>query len=317
MTLPGAHPTALVRQMGLEIPTFESDGDATAFVRAQVEEGSDVIKIFQDDAPGMDGKPRFPKYDSETLGRIIAAAHGEGRQAIVHVSQEKDAATAFAQGADALAHVFADRAPSAGTVAAARKRNAAVITTLSVIARASGDRSLDTLIAYPEIARLLSPIQRGMAAQTFRRSNARLLPQALENVRVLVAGGVTILAGTDAPNPGSLHGAGMHQELALLVRAGLAPRQALAAATSRPAAFFGMEDRGRIAVGRRADLILVDGNPLKDIRHSVRITHIWKNGFGVDRTKLPPPPQALPAASGAGVTGQSQQRPRGPESPGK
>ena len=72
-------------------------------------------------------------------------------------------------------------------------------------------------------------------------------------------------AGTDAPNSGTAHGASLHGELQLLVEAGLTPTEALAAATSAPAAAFHLTDRGRIAPGLRADLVLVEGDPTADI----------------------------------------------------
>src|SRR5690606_33101637 len=103
------------------------------------------------------------------------------------------------------------------------------------------------------------------------------------NVAALHAAGITVLAGTDAGNPGTAHGASLHGELALLVRAGLTPEQALRAATSAPADAFGLTDRGRIAVGQRADLVLVDGDPLSDITATRQIVRLWKNGVAVDR----------------------------------
>ena len=92
-----------------------------------------------------------------------------------------------------------------------------------------------------------------------------------------------ILAGTDAPNPGTAHGASIHRELELLVRAGLSPLEALRAATSVPARAFALHDRGRIAPGLRADLVLVDGDPTRDILATRNIVAIWKLGRIVDR----------------------------------
>ena len=73
-------------------------------------------------------------------------------------------------------------------------------------------------------------------------------------------------------------------EMALLVKAGFTPVQALAAATSRPAETFRLGKRGRVKPGYRADLLLVEGDPTKEIAHTLRIDRIWKNGFAVDRT---------------------------------
>jgi len=69
----------------------------------------------------------------------------------------------------------------------------------------------------------------------------------------------------------------------LLVRAGLTPPEALAAATSVPATCFRLDDRGRIAPGKRADLLLVEGDPTVDIKATRRIAGVWKLGVPVDR----------------------------------
>ena len=80
------------------------------------------------------------------------------------------------------------------------------------------------------------------------------------------------------------HGIALHHELELLVRAGLSPgRGALAAATSVPAQAFGLADRGRVAPGLRADLLLVDGDPCADITATRNIAAIWRNGARLHR----------------------------------
>ena len=290
VTLPGAHPTGLAKSMGFTLPVLDDTGDAAAFVKAEVDEGSDYIKIFQDESRGSDGKPRFARFSREQFGAIIAAAHANRRKAVVHVSREEDANDAFTLGADAIAHMFADQPASSAIVALARRKGATIIATLSVLAGASGDGAAARLAADPAIAARLSPAQAGMLAQSFSRTRPEILANALESVRRFNMAGVTILAGTDAPNPTTAHGPSIHQELELLVRGGMTPLQALAATTSKPAAFFGAFDRGRIAVGKRADLVLVDGDPTIDITATRRIVTIWKNGYPVDREKMPTPP---------------------------
>jgi hypothetical protein len=102
-------------------------------------------------------------------------------------------------------------------------------------------------------------------------------------VRQLRAAGVPILAGTDAGNPGTSHGAALHRELELLVRAGLTPAEALAAATGLTARHFRLADRGRIAPGLRADLLLVEGDPTADVTATRAIVGVWKAGVAMDR----------------------------------
>ncbi len=104
-----------------------------------------------------------------------------------------------------------------------------------------------------------------------------------DNVARLAAAGVPVLAGTDAPNPGTVHGASLHRELELLVDAGLTPVAALRGATSGPARAYGMTDRGAIAPGLRADLVLVDGDPTATITATRRIAGIWRGGRPADR----------------------------------
>jgi imidazolonepropionase-like amidohydrolase len=106
-------------------------------------------------------------------------------------------------------------------------------------------------------------------------------------VRQLAAAGVPLLAGTDTALPTAAlgvigYGATLHGELELLVQAGLTPTQALAAATSAPAAAFRLTDRGRIQPGARADLTLVEGDPTTDIRNTRNVVAVWKRGVHVD-----------------------------------
>ncbi|MFL6208141.1 MAG: amidohydrolase family protein [Pyrinomonadaceae bacterium] len=91
--------------------------------------------------------------------------------------------------------------------------------------------------------------------------------------------GVGILAGTDDANPYSFVGFGLHDELALLVEAGLTPMQALQAATLNPAKFFNQLDSlGTIEKGKLADLVLLNANPLANIRNTQRINAVVVNG---------------------------------------
>jgi len=98
-------------------------------------------------------------------------------------------------------------------------------------------------------------------------------------VKTLHAAGVRILAGTDAPMPQVYPGFALHKELELLVEAGLSPVDALRSATIWPAEFLGMSDSlGSIAAGKRADLLLLDGNPLSDISQTQRIRAVVLDG---------------------------------------
>jgi imidazolonepropionase-like amidohydrolase len=94
---------------------------------------------------------------------------------------------------------------------------------------------------------------------------------------------VTVLAGTDVTNAGTAHGVSIHRELELLVRAGLTPTEALVAATSGPADRFGLDGRGRIRPGLRADMLLVRGDPTADILATRDIVAVIRGGIILDR----------------------------------
>jgi imidazolonepropionase-like amidohydrolase len=99
--------------------------------------------------------------------------------------------------------------------------------------------------------------------------------------------GVGILAGTDLSNPYLIPGFSLHDELAILVECGLTPMQALQAATRNPARFLGREnDLGTVQKGRLADLVLLDGDPLADIRNPAKVHAVVAGGRYYDRAKI-------------------------------
>lgn len=83
-----------------------------------------------------------------------------------------------------------------------------------------------------------------------------------------------------------VHGATLHRELELLVRSGLTPVQALTAATKSTADAFRLRDRGRIVPGQRADLLLVRGDPTRDITATRAILHVWRSGVELERAPI-------------------------------
>lgn len=279
ITTPGGHGT----QYGFAVPTIDASTDIPVFIAARIGEGDDFIKLIVEDLSAYDAARSLPTLSPPQVKAVIDAAHGHERLAVAHVSTLRDARRVIDDGADGLVHVFNDAVADDGFVAAMRQRNAFIVPTLVVMASTAGAGEGQSLAADPRITSLLSDEQRGTLARDFSSSKPERLDRALDSVRRLHAAGVDILAGSDAPNPGTAHGASLHGELALLVRAGLSPAEALASATSKPAKRFGIGDRGRIAAGQRADLVLVAGDPLADITATRAVARVWKNGHAVDR----------------------------------
>ncbi len=278
VTVPGGHGT----QYGAPIPTITNPEKAQEFVDARIAEGSDFIKIIYDD--GSAYSMSRPTLDKVTLRAVIEAAHKRGKLVVVHAATLQNCMDVFEAGGDGLAHLFFNDAysPEFGRLAARKK--VFVIPTLSVLESMSGTSDISSLTEDPFLSAYLNPMDIQMITQSFPFQTSRAAYEAAEKALIqLKAEAVPILAGTDAPNPGTTYGASLHCELDLLVKAGLSPLDALKAATSVPAEKFNLSDRGRIKPGYIADLVLVNGDPSQDIRATRNIASVWRNGEKVNR----------------------------------
>ncbi|MER5951895.1 amidohydrolase family protein [Streptomyces sp. NPDC001904] len=224
--------------------------EAGEFVAAQVSAGADYIKIVVE-APGEGGP------DRETIDALVAAARTHGRKTVAHAATAGAYTMALDAGVDHVTHIPLDRLLEPGEIARMAGQGQVCIPTLTMM--------------------------EGTAAA---RGNATAYRTARRNLAALHAAGVPILAGTDAnTQPGVpfqvAHGESLHHELELLVDAGLTPAEALHSATALTARHFGLDDRGAITPGLRADLVLVDGDPLTDIRATRALHRIWCAGIEV------------------------------------
>jgi imidazolonepropionase-like amidohydrolase len=164
------------------------------------------------------------------------------------------------------------------------EHHAFVIPTLTTLYQICGKSEGAATLADPHLAPHIGPGWRpSMEMDKPNPQLNHLCNGTDEGIRQLVQAHVPILTGTDAPVPGSTYGASEHVELALLVRDGLSPVQALAAATSVPAQTFHLEDRGWIRPGMRADLVLVEGDPTTNILATRNIVAVWKHGIRAQR----------------------------------
>jgi hypothetical protein len=106
-------------------------------------------------------------------------------------------------------------------------------------------------------------------------------------VTLMQRNGVGLLAGTDSGDPYVVPGRALHDELELLVQAGLTPAQALRTATINPARYFGIHAQaGSVDRGKRADLVLLDANPIEDIRNVRKVSAVVLRGRLLDRLRL-------------------------------
>jgi imidazolonepropionase-like amidohydrolase len=268
--------------------------DSVEEVRAGVDELArqkvDMVKMWVDDHWG-----HYAKIRPELYQAVIAEAHKHGMRAMAHLFYLDDAKKLVAAGLDGMAHSVRDREVDADLIAALKKRGTFAVPTLtreeSTFIYAQPPAFLDDpffnrWIDPDVIKQLKDPAwgQRVKADPDFSKY-AGQLKMAQTNLKKLFDAGVRIAFGTDTGPPGRFQGYFEHRELELMVAAGLRPEQALTAATSGSAAALGIaRDFGTLEKGKRADMILLDADPLQDIRNTRKIQKVWIGGREVNRS---------------------------------
>ncbi|WP_429276558.1 amidohydrolase family protein [Novosphingobium gossypii] len=250
---------------------------ARAAVKGLLVYKPDLIKGFAD-GWRYGTAPDNTSMDEGTLRALAEEAHANGLEVLTHTVTVDRGRAAARAGVDSLAHSMQDRKLDAAAVAEIKRLGMAVIPTLAVYEpQRPGSAPRDR--TDPKVA------------QSFAKFD-----NALYNAKVLFEAGVPIGVGTDAGMPDTPHGASTLRELELLVRAGLTPAQALVAATSVSARIMHDDtDRGTIAAGKRADIVLIDGKPWEDIGAIHRINSVLVDGRVVVGKGAPPlPGQSAP-----------------------
>ncbi|MFB7652416.1 MULTISPECIES: amidohydrolase family protein [unclassified Streptomyces] len=192
------------------------------------------------------------------MDALVLAAHQQGMRTITHAASAEAVRMAQAAGADVLTHAPLDRALAESEVAQAVSDGRVIVPTLAMM------EGTVEAISRP-----------GVPGPSYEAARA--------SVAALHRAGVPVLAGTDANAAQGVpasppFGQSLHHELELLVDAGLSTVEALRAATAMPARYFGLTDRGVIVPGRRADLLLISGDPVSDIRATRNIERVWCAG---------------------------------------
>ena len=259
---------------------IHSAAEAQTLVDERIAHGSDYIKIIYDNGP------RFAAMPRDVMAAIVNSAHKRGKMVIVHVYSPRGILDAIDAGADALAHVPVVKMPEPQFRDALKAHHVFGITTLGFTDFFFGPGRLAAKLSDdPLFALYLGPLlRRSLGQPPFNSPEHIAYADNEAALRTLRDAGAALLAGTDASN-NMPAGALLHTELELMVNAGLTPLEALADATSVPAKIFSLNDRGKIATGLRADLLLVRGDPTKDIRKTHDIVAIWKQGVGVNRDR--------------------------------
>ncbi|WP_103336522.1 amidohydrolase family protein [Amycolatopsis sp. CA-126428] len=297
ITPPGGHPSELMPEgfrPGGDLPPvmplmpFSTTPDqAAAYIPQLLARGSDYIKFMVDDG-SVEGHPGLPMLDQATLTAGVAEAKKYGALTVAHTLTLDATRMAAEAGIDGVVHVFMDRPHTTEIVDLIAGSGMFVVPCVSLDASMMGITG-STLADDPRVARRLDDKWEATLRSSYNRYPQGKLEDVLETVAALAAAGVDLLAGTDASMAetffgGLAHGASLHHELQYLVSAGLTPAQALRAATATTARRFGLGDRGRIAEGLRADLLLVDGDPTKNIGDTLNTRAVWRRGSRLENS---------------------------------
>lgn len=268
--------------------------DGRQAVRSVKAEGYDFVKVYSD-------------LNSETFQAIVDESSTLGMKAVGHIPEsfEGKLESAFVPGFSMVAHAeefskqssnFTDE--DADRFARLAKKNGTWVTPTLVVMRwiASETRSLDEMTANTDLQYVHPILQsKWRTANRYHKNSSpkliayfdRMVEFHRRLVRALKAEGVPMVAGSDALTSGVVGGFSLHEELELLVGAGLTNAEALASATRLPAVWLGVDgDRGTVEVGKRADLVLLDADPLADVANTRRIAGVMLDGRWLSGARL-------------------------------
>lgn len=245
----------------------------------------DMVKLWLDDFWGQ-----YPKMKPEIYAAIIDEAHKTNLRVAAHVYHEEDAQRLVDDGVNVLAHSVRDAEIPGSLIAEMKNKNVAYIGTLSLdefqTAYADDPQWLtqpffrDSL--EPGVYEMITSAQYKKSVQDDKKTQAEIAAQSIEmkNMKKVYDAGILVALGTDSgATPTRPYGFSEHNELQLLVKAGLTPLQAIMIATRNGAELLGASaEFGVLRPGLKANFIVLDKDPSEDIRNTESISAVWKNG---------------------------------------
>jgi imidazolonepropionase-like amidohydrolase len=229
----------------------------------------DIVKIWVDTRAG-----KYKKLTPEIYGAVITEAHRRGLRVTAHIFDLEDAKGLMRAGIDAFAHGVRDRDVDDEVVAMFKQRPQLVLTPNLP------DRGVKVDLGWLRAGLPADEVAKLEAANTDRPAAQAAYGIQARNLAKLNAAGVRITLGTDGNRPW-----GVHDEMVDMVLAGMTPMQVIVAATRNSAEFLRIADAGTLQVGKSADFIVLDANPLDDIGNTRRISAVILRGSAVDRSQ--------------------------------
>jgi imidazolonepropionase-like amidohydrolase len=282
---------ARVYAAGPSLRNIKTAEEARAKVDAYADAKADLIKMHIFGTP-EDTQPAVYKV-------LIDEAHKRGLRVAAHLFYIKDARGLLDAGVDVIAHSVRDQDVDAPLIAEIKRRDVGYIPTLTrdlaiFVYESKPPFFTDPFFLRhvdfygPQIKQLSDPAQQ---EKTRNNKEAQAIKQALQqanrNLKTLSEAGVSIGLGTDSGiNLGQWQGYFEHMEMEMMVKAGLTPMQALVAGTGGAAHVWRLEQNlGTIQPGKQADLLVLNANPLTDIRNTRQIDSIWIGGHRLAQSK--------------------------------
>jgi imidazolonepropionase-like amidohydrolase len=270
------------------INEVSSPDEARKSIRKMHSKGMKAVKIWVDDRRGT-----YPKMTPEVYNAIIDEAHRNGMMVHAHATTLADQKAVVRAGADVLVHLVQNEKLDDEYLALLKEKKpywATVIGLGDPTAVCEHDPFFEQALPASVIAKIRATTERRPLTPSCGppAPNAAAREAIIAwNFSRMIAAGARIILGTDTGvHPGHTFGSGEHVELARWVELGLTPSEAIRAATQRPAESMGIKDLGTLAAGKRASFIVLDANPLENIRNTRRISAVYLDGVKFDREAL-------------------------------